>query len=127
MSGSSDFMQKVSALAAEEGRHDVQAYLFVFQALEHTLRRIGRRRHVTGQELLKGIKDLALANFGAMGKAVFNQWGVRDSTDFGHIVFSLVAAGLMSKTDTDDISDFSEGFDFDETFEVEYVPAGLSE
>ncbi|MHC4711872.1 MAG: Minf_1886 family protein [Planctomycetota bacterium] len=127
MTGSSDSMKKVRELAAKEGRHDAQAYLFVFQALEHTLRRIGRRRHVTGQELLKGIKDLALANFGAMGKAVFNQWGVRDSTDFGHIVFALVGAGLMSKTDTDDMSDFSEGFDFDETFEVEYVPGGLSE
>ncbi|MCD6404617.1 MAG: hypothetical protein J7M19_02190 [Planctomycetes bacterium] len=125
MKESSDFLENVRDLARDDGHYDFQAYLFVFQALEFTLKRIGRRRHISGQELLEGIKDFAILNFGAMGKTVFDQWGVRESMDFGRMVFSLVEAGLMSKTEGDDISDFAGGFDFDKTFVQNYVPAGL--
>lgn len=121
----SDFMEKVRALARSDGRYEFQAYLFVFQALDFTFKRIGERRHLSGQELLSGIRDFAVLNFGAMGKTVFNQWGVKDSVDFGHIVFALVGAELMSKTDSDRISDFADGFDFAKTFDEEYVPQGL--
>jgi len=120
-----DFLAKVRRVAKKEGQYDLEAYLFVFQALEFTLKRVGERRHISGPELLEGIKDFALLNFGAMGKAVFSQWGVRESVDFGRIVFSLVQAELMSKTENDAISDFTEGFDFDETFCRKYVPAKL--
>lgn len=120
-----DFVEKVRGVAKVQGRYDIQAYLFVFQALEFTLKRIGERRHVRGPELLGGIRDFALLNFGAMGEAVFEQWGIGESMDFGRIVFALVESGLMSKTDTDDMADFSEGFDFRKTFGEEYVPRGL--
>lgn len=120
-----NFLTKVRRVAKKEGRYDLEAYLFVFQALEFTLKRVGERRHISGQELLEGIKDFALLNFGAMGKAVFSQWGLRKSVDFGRIVFSLVQAELMSKTENDAISDFAEGFDFDEAFCRKYVPAKL--
>jgi len=124
---SADFLEKVRAVAREQEKYDLQAYLFVFQALEFTLKRIGKRRHVSGAELLEGIRDFALLNFGAMGEAVFRQWGLESSMDFGRIVFALVEADLMSKTDTDDMSDFSGGFDFHKTFGEEYVPSGLPE
>jgi len=125
--GADDFLEKVQAIAQKEGRYCVQAYLFVFEALEFTLKRIGKRRHVTGQELLNGIRDFALINFGAMGHAVFNQWGIDNSRDFGRIVFALVEAGLMSKTDTDSPGDFDRGFDFADTFDKQYVPAGIAQ
>ena len=127
MKDSADFLEKVRAVAREVGRYDLQAYLFVFQALEFTLRRLDKRRHVAGHELLEGIRDFAVLNFGAMGKAVFNRWGVKDSMDFGQIVFSLVSAKLMSKTDADSLSDFEGGFDFEKTFGENYVPAGLAD
>jgi len=124
---SAAFMEKVRAVAKAEGRYDVEAYLFVFQALDFTLKRLGERRHVAGEELLEGIRDFALINFGAMGKSVFNQWGVAESMDFGRIVFALVEAELMSKTDRDSLADFSTGFDFAKTFLDDYVPSGLGE
>jgi len=126
MPDAADFMENVRALARRENRYDIQAYLFVFEALEFTLKRIGKRRHVTGQELLAGIKDFALANFGAMGRSVFTQWGVSETADFGRIVFSLVEAGLMSKTDADKLDDFAGGFDFVDVFERHYVPEGIT-
>ncbi len=126
MSGeSAEFLEKVRAVARKQARYDIHAYLFVFQGLEFTLKRIGERRHVSGRELLEGIRDFALLNFGAMGEAVFRQWGIESSLDFGRIVFALVEAELMSKTDSDDIEDFADGFDFQKTFREDYTPSGL--
>lgn len=120
-----DFLESVRVVASKDGRYDLHAYLFVFEALEYTLKRAGKRRHVTGRELLDGVREFALINFGRMGKVVFNQWGITETADFGRIVFSLVDAGLMSKTDTDTLEDFTGGFDFSETFEKGYIPAGI--
>lgn len=122
-----DFVEDVHALAQEEGKYAVQAYFFVFEALEFTLKRLKKRRHVTGRELVSSIKEFALANFGAMGKVVFNQWGVKDTGDFGRIVFSLVDAGLMSKTEQDSLEDFADGFDFEQVFESSYTTSDLPE
>ena len=73
-------------------------------------------RHVTGREVLEGIRDLALGRFGFMAKTVFEEWGVMVTEDFGHIVFHLVTEGILSKTDSDRLSDFSRGFDFTDAF-----------
>ncbi len=121
----SDFLSKVEAVARAQGRYSVQAYLFVFEALEFTLNRVGQRRHITGQELLSGLREFALNNFGRLGRAVFNQWGITETRDFGRIVFALVEAGLMSKTATDSLDDFADGFDFAQVFEDKYTPSSL--
>ncbi len=122
MSQADEFLEKVKTVAAKEGRYTIDAHLFVFEALEYTLKSIGEHRHVSGQELLSGIRDYALGNFGAMGRMVFNQWGIHESLDFGRIVFALVEAGLMSKTENDSQDDFAKGFDFSEVFEAAYTP-----
>src|SRR6185436_20564505 len=70
--------------------------------------------HVSGPELLDGLRDLALREFGLMARTVFKMWGIRRTDDFGEIVFNLVAAGLMSKTDEDTREDFRNVFDLDE-------------
>ena len=51
-----------------------------------------------GPELLGGVRDLALQEFGLMARTVFRMWGVNSTADFGEIVFNLIDAGLMSKT-----------------------------
>jgi uncharacterized repeat protein (TIGR04138 family) len=103
-------------LAQKHGSYRPNAYSFVLQAVEFTVARLPERRHVTGRELLEGIRDLALQAFGPMAKTVFEQWGVRRTEDFGQIVFQLVEAGLLGKTDRDRLSDFARGYDFDEAF-----------
>ncbi len=100
----------------KDRRYAVEAYRFVFEALDHTIRKLGERRHVSGQELLEGIRDLALELFGPLGKTVFNAWGIHRTEDFGEIVFNLVEAELMSKNDKDTRGDFEDGFDFNAVF-----------
>ena len=81
---------------------------------------LGERRHVSGETLLDGIKQLARDRYGVMATDVFNEWGVHSTLDFGRVVFHLVDADLLSKRDEDSLSDFIDKFDFKQAFEKEY-------
>lgn len=120
------FMQVVKEIVASDTRYRPDAYGFVCDALNHTQERIlekdGAKRHITGGELLEGIREYALQQFASMAPVVFDAWGITRCEDFGEIVFNLVEAGLLSKTETDSRSDFAGGFDFYEAFRVPYLP-----
>jgi len=107
-----------------DDRYGLGAYVFVYEALDHTQRMLGRDpaspriedRHVSGQELLEGMRHLAIEQFGAMALGVLNTWGVHRTEDFGELVFGLVEHGLMGKTDSDSREDFAGGYDFGQAF-----------
>ncbi len=115
-----DALDPIDRLVLADPHYPRDAYLFVFQALEFVVGRLEKRRHVSGRELLEGIREFALARYGLMTKTVFAQWGVTRTEDFGEIVFRLVAAGLLSKTDDDSIDDFGGAYDFDDAFVRDY-------
>ncbi|MBW3542854.1 MAG: hypothetical protein KY476_21535 [Planctomycetes bacterium] len=105
------------------------AYKFVFQALQHAQQKLGRpassgpddeQAHVSGRELLEGIRELALEQFGLLTCTVFRHWGITGTEDFGRIVFEMVERGDMKKTDRDRLSDFIGVYDFDEVFDRGY-------
>jgi len=114
---------KLDELVRNDPRYASEAYEFVFLALGHTQKMLGRvqpaggveqEHHVRGPELLNGIRDLALQEFGLMARTVFRMWGINATADFGEIVFNLIDAGLMSKTDEDRRLDFHDVYDLDE-------------
>lgn len=76
--------------------------------------------HISGQELLIGIREFATQQFGYLARTVFNQWGLKETEDFGRIVFELVERGDMRKTDNDRMEDFVDVYDFGEVFESDY-------
>jgi uncharacterized repeat protein (TIGR04138 family) len=115
-----DLETRMAEVAQQYGRYKANAYLFTYEAVRYTVDRryaatleLG---HVTGREVLEGIRELALLRFGFMAKTVFQEWGVGATKDFGEIVFHLVHEGVVSKTDNDSVGDFERGFDFDEAF-----------
>ena len=105
------------------------AYRFIFEALQFTqekLKRVARGTndedaHITGQELMEGVRELGLKKFGLLTRSVFHHWGVRTTDDFGRIVFELIERGEMRKTDRDDIKHFCGVYDFDEALDRTYV------
>ena len=115
-----ELLFRLDDLVPQDGRYKLEAYLFVINALEFTMSSLRRHGHVTGHELLDGIRHLARREFGPMAKAVFESWGVNSTEDFGEIVFSLVEAGLLGKTDKDSRGDFRNVYDFREVFEEKY-------
>jgi len=54
----------------KDKRYDPESYSFVMASLDFTTRRMKRRGHVSGMELLEGIKDHALEQFGPMAMSV---------------------------------------------------------
>jgi uncharacterized repeat protein (TIGR04138 family) len=120
---SSEFLEQVEQLAEADGRFHKEAYLFIYDALQHTVTKLGKtnlpreQRHISGRDLLCGISQYGLDQFGPLTRSVFSHWGVSATRDFGEIVFSLVEAKLMSKTDEDCLDDFTDVYDFDAEFD----------
>jgi uncharacterized repeat protein (TIGR04138 family) len=110
----------VEEVLEKDARYKREAYHFVMAGLQYTVEHLGARRHVSGQELLKGIRNLACERFGMMAPTVFRAWGITETRDFGQIVFNLVEAKVLSRRPEDSLDDFRDGFDFATAFEPEY-------
>ena len=122
------FDNTLALIVAKDPRYDRDAYLFVKDALDHTQKLVVKEnrdqiRHVTGQELLEGIREYALTQFGPMAQMVFAEWGVQRCEDFGEIVFNLVESHLLGKTENDTREDFKGGYDFAEAFQEPFLPS----
>ena len=120
MERESDFYEKVEKIVEKDPRYKVAAYAFVMLALNYTLSKLDKPRHVSGRELLGGIKEFGLSQYGPMTKTVFDYWGVRTTRDFGEIVFNLVENRLLGKTEEDKLQDFDNAYDFEEEFVKKY-------
>lgn len=126
-----EFSEIVTQICKEDPRFDRRAYDFVRLGLDHTVKelrkkdasRAERSRHVSGPELLDGLRAYALEQFGPLAKTVLNAWGVHRCQDFGDIVFNLIEYNVFSKTDNDRREDFSEVFQFDDAFVKPFQPA----
>lgn len=112
----------LAPILAKDARYMPEAYLFVRDGLDHTVHKLETPRHVSGQELLDGMREYALQEFGPVARRVLAEWGINECIDFGHIVFNLVGEGLLGKTDQDSIRDFMDGYDFHEAFIQPFQP-----
>jgi len=123
-----DFSEVVAVIARNDPRYDRGAYEFVRMALDHTLAEIIKNSpdrqspHISGRELLEGIREFAIGQYGPMAMPLFKQWGINKGRDFGQIVFLLVEYGVFGKTDTDSIEDFDDCYDFEEAFVKPFLP-----
>ncbi len=106
----------LSEVIRKDSRYKEDAYQFVMAALNYTVSKLNKPKHVAGGELLEGIKSYAREQFGPMTCTVFEHWGVTSTEDFGYIVFNMVDVGILGKTDSDSIDDFKNGYDFKEAF-----------
>lgn len=123
-----NFEEVIEQIVAKDPRYHPEAYFFVRDALDHTQKLVaresqGRVRHVSGQELLRGIRDYALQQFGPMALTVLQEWGVRGGEDFGAIVFNMVETRLLARTEQDTRADFAGGYDFEEAFRKPFLPS----
>lgn len=122
-----NFDEALDQILATDSRFHRDAYLFMREALDFTQKNVGREnagkvRHVTGQELLNGLRQYSLQQFGPMTITVFEEWGVNNCKDFGEIVFNMVEIGLLAKTDKDTRDDFQNGYDFTDAFRKPFWP-----
>lgn len=119
---------KLEEVVRGDRRFALDAYSFVFEALDYVLthpacRRAPGARHVAVAELLEGMRRLGLERFGPLARCVFESWGVYSTADFGEVVFNLIAKDLLHQGEHDRREDFAAGFDFGEAFEQGYRPS----
>jgi uncharacterized repeat protein (TIGR04138 family) len=115
------FNEMVEEIIERDPRYDKEAYIFLKEALELTIKQKKRGKseigsHVDAAELLDGFKQLALKEFGPMAMTVLEYWGVKESRDLGKMVFDLIGAGVFGKTDSDTLEDFNQALDFHAVF-----------
>jgi len=116
----------IEALAEKVGSYAPEAFYFVQQGLATISEKIHRNadgstpRHVSGQQLAQGLRDVAIAQWGLMARTVLERWGVYSTLDFGRIVYAMIDAGMLSKTADDSLEDFRKVYDFRTEFEQAY-------
>lgn len=123
-----NFEEILEAVVKKDPRYQSEGYFFLREALDHTQKMVGKAkkgeiRHVSGQELLSGIREYALSQFGPMTQTVLEEWGIRSCEDFGEMVFNMVANNLLAKTEKDSREDFKEGYSFEDAFRKPFLPA----
>lgn len=109
--------QIVRDIISRDRRYALDAYQFVFEALDYTYRMLKKRRHVTGRELLEGARRYAVERYGPLARTVLEHWGISRCEDIGEVVFNLVESSLLRKSEQDSRDDFKEGYDFKQAFD----------
>ncbi len=114
------FVRKVDEIIKEDKRYKPDAYEFVMRALFYTQRKMKIKGHVSGKQLLEGIRKFSLDEYGPMARTVIEHWGIKGTEDFGNIVFNMVKKSIMKKTEEDSIDDFRNIFNFKDAFDKSY-------
>ena len=117
---SNTFSDQVEKIHRQDPRYKAESYEFVMQALFFTQKQLNRKGHVSAQELLDGIKEFALEQFGPMSHTVLEHWGIKSTDDLGNIVFNMVQNGLLRKTEDDNLEDFKGVYDLKREFDRGY-------
>ena len=120
------YHQKLSAILEKDSRYARDAYLFVADAVAYTTKQCRPKessgdRHISGHELLDGIRTFALEQYGPLALDLMLDWGIRTTRDFGHIVFNMVESGLLGASEDDSIEDFDNNYDLRKAFLKPFV------
>jgi uncharacterized repeat protein (TIGR04138 family) len=122
------FADALDSVVINDSRYQRDGYIFLRDALDFTTKQQKKIkgvtvRHVTGPELLDGVRQYALKEFGPLVMTVFDSWGIHSCEDIGNMVFNLIGAGVFGKTEEDSIEDFKNVYDFKEAFVIPFAPA----
>ena len=130
--------EALAAAVARDPRYTIEAYEFIFAALDlakvrkrkarkakgQGRARKGRKaaasRHVTGQELCEAARDLALDLYGLMALPILQRWGMRSTSDIGSVVYNLIASGDLERS-RGHRADFDDVFDFETALGRDYA------
>lgn len=129
-----EHLQHIRDIAKKDGRYAPEAFLFVSEAIGLTAAWLkdgtlsendtGAGRggegefHVSGRELLAGVRRLAGERWGALAGRVLFSWGVYRTEDIGEIVFCMVEDEKLQwrRRACDTRDDFAGGYDIETAF-----------
>jgi uncharacterized repeat protein (TIGR04138 family) len=120
--------QLIQHLVQQDSRYNEEAYYFVREGLDYTVQDKheepkAESRHVRGWELVEGIREYAIREFGPVSLRVLRHWGIKSCEDIGEIVYNMIDAQILGKTPEDKKTDFHGVFDFEEAFRIPFLPS----
>jgi uncharacterized repeat protein (TIGR04138 family) len=123
-----DYLSMLIPLARKT-KYPPDAFYFIKRGLDFTVRRIhgstpedqASHLHVSCKQLCLGLRDYGLEQYGELAQTVLKRWNITRCDDFGHIVFAMVDAELIRKTEEDTLKDFQGVFSFDDAFAYEIL------
>jgi len=117
--------EAMAKLILADGRYSLDAFEFLHKGLEAAASKVygdgpsePGKRHVSGTQLCRGLRDLAIERWGPLARTVLRRWRINSTLDFGHMVYLLVDNGFMQKTAEDSVDDFRDVYDFDQAFDI---------
>jgi uncharacterized repeat protein (TIGR04138 family) len=125
-----EFKKTIKEIIKKDRRYAEDAYYFVNEAVVFASEYFskpdfGQSRHLSGPELLDGMREFTLSEFGPMSAAVLRCWGINATLDFGQIVFNLIDASVLAASPSDKLGDFDEVYDFTDAFDTPFNPENL--
>lgn len=117
----------IRQIVETDPRYREEAYVFVREGLDYTVHERNQvpkdqSHHVKGWELSEGIREYALREFGPVSLRVLRHWGIRNCEDIGEIVYNMIDAELLGKTEEDTKQDFHGVYDFEQAFRDPFLP-----
>jgi uncharacterized repeat protein (TIGR04138 family) len=106
------FMEAVDRICRDDRRYAPDSYEFISDAVTYTVKKLDRNkkprgeRHVNGKELVAGVAEYAVEQFGPLAKNVLSDWGLTSSLSIGNVVFNLIGANLLYASEEDRLEDF---------------------
>ena len=123
-----NFDEAIKSIVSQDDRYQPDGYQFLRNVLDHTVSSLRQdelieHRHVSGPELLEGVVEYGLKEFGPMAVAVLESWGIRSGEDIGTMVFNLIEAGAFGRSDEDSLSDFENVLDLKDELLRPFLPS----
>jgi uncharacterized repeat protein (TIGR04138 family) len=124
------FPEAITIIVSKDGNYRPEAYFFLRTVLDQAFKRHKKGRkgdsssHVSTVELLDVFRLHALKEFGPMAITVLEYWGVKNAADLGQMIFHLIEAKVLVKTESDQLSSFADALDFQKAFVLPFQPKG---
>ncbi len=127
-------MQKISIeeaieqIVKKDPRYPKESYHFIREILDFTIKHfkkntLGSDRHVSGKELLEGVRLYSLQEFGPLAFTVLTEWNLRTCEDIGEVVYNMVSMRILKTTANDSRDDFKNGYHFEEALRKPFEPS----
>ncbi len=120
------FFAAIQQAVDKDPRYHPHAYEFVRDALHVAVKHFRdgeENQHVTGQEVLEGVRQHAIEEYGPMAHTILTEWGIHCGEDVGNIVYNLIETSYFGKNEGDSIEDFAGGFEFESTLNKPFQPS----
>ena len=75
---------------------------------------------IKGADLCRFFRDTLITRFGPCAIDVLDTWNIKRTSDFGKIIYKLIAVEILGKSENDSIEDFDDVYDFTEEFVMPY-------